>query len=452
MNYLLAQDKNCIAGDCFNGWGIFEYYVGDIYQGRYEGYFLNGARHGKGKYIYTDKSKYEGNWSLNKPHGFGLRTDKNKSLQYGYWESGKLIKAHEAIQLTECLNGDCSNGEGESIDNLGNQYIGSFKNAHYHGKGEMNYPNGDRYLGEWQNGLFHGEGIFYFNNGHQNKGAFKEGKFITNKMKIWAVIVGISDYSDFQKLNYSTKDAKSVYDFMRSIEGGAVPEDQIELLTDEMASGYNILNTTANLFEKADSNDLIIFYFAGHGKNGAFLPYDYNSQKGNLLYHGLINAVLKDSEAKYKLCVVDACHSGSFDLDSELSYKDYLEAYKNNPDEHLTGIYRSSKNIRDRIEDFYTSFEGIKGGMALLLSSASEEISLEANKLEQGVFSYFFIEALRGKANQKNSDGNYDQIINISELFNYIEQQVRKFTYGFQHPKIYGTFDKKMPICTIKEP
>ena len=80
------------------------------------------------------------------------------------------------------------------------------------------------------------------------------------------------------------------------------------------------------------------------------------------------------------------------------------------------------------------------------MSSASEEISLEANKLKQGVFSYYFIKAMQGAANQADEIGKKDNVIDISELFQFIEKNVRKFTFGFQHPLIYGQYDKDMPI------
>lgn len=38
---------------------------------RYEGYKLNGKRHGKGKFTFEDGSIYDGMWKENKMNGFG---------------------------------------------------------------------------------------------------------------------------------------------------------------------------------------------------------------------------------------------------------------------------------------------------------------------------------------------------------------------------------------------
>lgn len=447
-----AQEKGCIEGNCENGWGIYEYYVGETYQGRYEGNFVSEKRSGKGKFIYANGDKYEGNWASGKPNGLGAKISKNGKVKSGTWVDGKLVARQKKDVTRECLVGTCKEGYGKSKDNQGNVYNGEFKKGQYSGFGEMRYNNGDRYKGLWKNDLAHGQGSYYFNNGHVNTGEFAEGKYTHNKMKVWAVVVGVADYQHFQKLNYTTRDAQRVYAFLRSIEGGAVPEDQIKLLLDKEATAFNIMNTAADLYEKADTNDLIIFYFAGHGKNGAFLPYNYDGTDANLLHHGLVNSLLKDSPAKYKLCAVDACHSGSFDMNTVISYQDYLENHKMEGEGAGSSFTatRSTKNVRDRIKAYYRSFDGVKGGLAVIMSSASEEISLEANKLKQGVFSYYFIQAMKGAANKVDKNGKKDNVIDVEELYKFIEKNVRNFTYGFQHPLIYGEYDQHMPVGLLK--
>ena len=134
-----------------------------------------------------------------------------------------------------------------------------------------------------------------------------------------------------------------------------------------------------------------------------------------------------------------------------LSYKEYLNSYKINGEEALVSLTRSTKNIRERIKDYYNSFNGIKGGLALIMSSASEEISLEANKLKQGVFSYYFIQAMKGAANKADINGKKDNIIDITELYEFVEKNVRNFTFGFQHPLIFGQYDKHMPVGIMKK-
>lgn len=447
--YALPQAQaQCKEGNCENGWGIYEYSINETYQGRYEGNFEDGKRNGKGKFVYANGDVYDGNWVDGKPKGYGSRIYKNGKIKSGEWNAGRLVKEDTPQTTRDCLVGNCKDGHGKSVDGNNNKYEGNFKNGLYDGYGEMKYASGDRYVGYFGNGVPNGKGSFYRKTGHVDTGEFFNGKLKRNKMKVWAVIVGVGDYQHFSKLKYTTTDAERVYAFLRSVEGGAVPESQVKLLLDSDATAFNITNTAADLFEQADTNDLIMFYFAGHGKNQAFLPYDYDGDQGNLLYHGIVNSLLQDSPAKFKLCAVDACHSGSFDMDHTISYQNYLENYKNSEGE-LAASTRSTKNIRERIKDYYKSFDGIKGGLAVIMSSASEEISLEANKLEQGVFSYYFIQGLKGHANTKDENGLKDNVVNVSELYKFIEKNVRNFTFGFQHPLIYGKYDEAMPVTVL---
>ena len=66
------------------------------------------------------------------------------------------------------------------------------------------------------------------------------------------------------------------------------------------------------------------------------------------------------------------------------------------------------------------AFEDTKGGVALLMSSKSEELSLEDQGLRQGVFTYYVLQGLKGRA-----DANNDYLITIKELYNYVYAKVR---------------------------
>ena len=71
------------ATEMFAKFGVFQYPTreekskadGNIYKYEegetYEGEFLNGAKHGRGKIVWTDGSMYEGMWLNNMRHGFG---------------------------------------------------------------------------------------------------------------------------------------------------------------------------------------------------------------------------------------------------------------------------------------------------------------------------------------------------------------------------------------------
>ena len=173
------------------------------------------------------------------------------------------------------------------------------------------------------------------------------------------------------------------------------------------------------VFLKAGPNDLVLMYFSGHGLPGTFLPIDYNGLQNKLL-HDEINQVLRQSPAKYKLFIADACHSGSM-----LGMRDPY-----------------SKPL---LKSYYSSLAQAQPGTALIMSSKSEETSLEASGLRQGVFSYFLIRGLKGEA-----DSNRDNIVNIQELFDFVYYNVRQYTGNLQSPVIQGDYDRKMTVAVYR--
>ena len=73
-----------------NGFG--RYYV--IYGGTYEGYWLNGYKHGPGKFYNKNGSLvYDGLWEAGEPHGHGVIYDNNNNVVYdGFMNKGKTDK------------------------------------------------------------------------------------------------------------------------------------------------------------------------------------------------------------------------------------------------------------------------------------------------------------------------------------------------------------------------
>lgn len=417
----------CISGDCDNGHGVYKSSNGD----RYEGLFRDGKREGAGIINYGNGNRYEGDFRYGKRHGFGTMTYPSGKAEGGAWEADELVAADPNIKrVRECLSGDCQNGKGRSRDLKGRIYDGHFKHGLYDGFGTL-YTSDGRYEGYFLKGVQHGNGSFFYKSGHTDVGVWNRGRYENPSMRTWAVVVGVADYPNFAKLTYTINDAKEVYKFLRTPQGGAIPSERIRLLLDEQADRQSILDTLNAVFQRAGENDLILFYFAGHGEEGCFLPYDYvDSTHENRLMHTEVLNEFKDSPAKFKLCIADACHSGSF--------KDAIDG--------KTPAVASRSNItqREEIKNFYRSFANVRGGLAFIASSAAEEASLEASKLGQGVFSYFFRLGLSGKA-----DADENGIITITELYSYIHDHVQIYTYEYQKPLIFGDYDKSMPIGTV---
>lgn len=464
----------------FHGIGKYIYPTGDIYVGEwinniaegegeysfvngnyYVGKFKEGKFHGKGTMYYTDDSYFVGNWAKNKKEGAGKMVGANGKSIEGNWQNGvfqkdgaspkkqtktKIEKVDKKKIVSEvktkssvrnCNDGSCMSGQGEFVYRDGSKYLGEFYKGLPLGQGTVFYANGDKYVGGWSNHAPNGEGLMHYKYGRTLGAFWQDGKVIkvlnsvqnipdeiveikrSLEVKIWSVLVGVGRYNHMPALKYTDDDAYRLFAFLKSPQGGAVPDEQIRVLIDEEAQRENILRQMKRIFLQADENDVVIFYFSGHGYDGSFIPFDYDGYN-NLLKHEEVIKVLSMSKAKHKIVFADACHSGSLLQEEALAAK--------------------TPNFKP-ISEFYDSFDRTKGGLALLLSSKKDEYSLEDQGLRQGVFSHYLMRGLKGEANT-----NRDKIIDITELYNYVQGKVKKYTNGLQSPNISGNYDPKMPV------
>jgi len=443
--------SGCLTGNCTNGRGVFAYPDGS----RYEGQFVNGIIHGEGTFYYYNGDKYVGQFRKGFKHGEGVLYYRDGTKLSGYWEEGEFVNnGRMDTQREGCISGDCYNGTGTYVFKDSNgKYVGSFLAGKAHGKGVIYYANGERYEGELASGHFNGKGTYYKLNGTAISGYWRNNTYMGGRnpnnsiayqsstsqntrpyskpapdryreiqqqanLKVWAVVIGIANYNHMPVLRYTDDDAYRMYAFLKSPEGGALDDDQISILIDEDATKQNIKSTMQEVFSKAGPNDLVILYFSGHGLKGSFLPIDFDGYN-NKLYHEEIKDLLDRSPAKYKLCIADACHSGS--------------------------LLAMRGNVRNVLDDYYTSLAKAEPGTALIMSSKSEETSLESNNLRQGVFSHFLIRGLKGEA-----DEDQDHFVSVKELFHFINGNVRSYTGNRQSPLIQGDYDEEMTVAVVR--
>jgi hypothetical protein len=452
------------VGDQCNGLGTFFFSGGD----RYEGNFKNGKFDGQGVMYYKNSERYVGEWAENLRHGKGKLYRSDKTVIDGTWVNGTMAKLNTPnaqntegssttqttqtgtsqnstninagtngdAKLQDCNTGYCREGLGTFRYGDGSKWVGEFKDGTPEGQGTCFYVNGDKYVGRFERHAPHGEGSMYYKNGRTLTAIWEYGRPVgevtsnskvnesvvevdrSPEVKIWAVVVGVGRYKTMPVLKYSDDDAYQYYAFLKSPEGGALPDKQVRILVDEDATRSNILTTMRQVLLKADENDVVVFYFSGHGLEGAFLPQDYDGMN-NKLYHNEVKTILEQSKAKHKICIADACHSGSL-----LAMKQPLE------------------NV---LNTYYRAFNDSSGGMALLMSSKGEEYSLEDQGLRSGIFSHYLIRGLKGEA---DIDGN--KIVTMREVYDFVFKNVRTYTSNVQTPTVSGKFDWAMPVAVVR--
>ena len=246
--------------------------------------------------------------------------------------------------------------------------------------------------------------------------AFAAG-FALRGQKVRAVIVGVSDYRHdalVNDLHFADDDAQDFYDFLAA----KYPSNRqsMVLLKDSKATKRSILNAMKRVFDASYEEDMLIFFFSGHGYNGYFLPHDYDDRT-QMLYHKEVRKMFSLSPARRKLVFADACRAGSIKIET------------------------NQANTPFGLEAYYEQLKRKKGGVALMLSSRWNQNSVELPRLNNGLFTHHLLKGLRGQA---DPDGNSEIV--IKELYQYVRSKLVEYSKKRQIPIIFGRFSDQMTV------
>jgi hypothetical protein len=254
----------------------------------------------------------------------------------------------------------------------------------------------------------------------------------------WAVIIGISQYKDTRIpfLRYAASDARSFYDWLISPNGGKYAPARVKLLINTDATAENMKQALFEWLGQAIEEDVVTFYFAGHGSpqspdmpdNLFLLPYDVQYQSvatTGFPMWDIETALKRFIKAKRVIVITDACHAGgvgqSFDV-----------ARRGGRGINIIPISSNLQNL-SKIGD----------GICIISASDDSQFSQESKKWGggHGVFTYYLLQGLKGEA-----DYSKDNRVSLGEIIPYLSEQVRRATRNAQTPTVAGKFDPALSI------
>jgi len=255
-----------------------------------------------------------------------------------------------------------------------------------------------------------------------------------SERNVWAVVVGINDYPQLPRLKYAVNDAREFHRLL--VEKNRIPEKNITLLLNDQATLGNLRSLLGtHLKESSDKDDMVIIYFAGHGAvepDTKSLDADglekyllaYDSDPSELYATGLpmreIAHILDRIRSERLIFIADSCYSGG-----------------------SGGRTVSISGMRANIADTFLDRIASGRGKVIITASAANEVSVEKDELQHGVFTYYLLEGLRGAA-----DSDRDSTITVDEAYRYVSEKVPRATGQEQHPVKKGSVEGDL-IFTI---
>jgi hypothetical protein len=255
------------------------------------------------------------------------------------------------------------------------------------------------------------------------------------RRKVWAVVVGVNTYTNLPHLKYAVKDARAFNDLL--LENNLSLPENIFLVTDKQANIANLRTVLGTkLKQKAGKDDLVIIYFAGHGATERdsrspdgdgiekyLLPYD--ADPNNLYATALpmreISHILNRINSDRLIFIADACYSGA-----------------------SGGRTVPLQGVRANLSDDFLNRIASGKGRVIMTASGPNEVSVEDDELEHGVFTYHLIEAIKGKA-----DYDTDGFVTVDEAYRYVSEEVPNATDQQQHPIKRGVVEGQLVLGIV---
>ncbi len=262
------------------------------------------------------------------------------------------------------------------------------------------------------------------------------GEALDGKGKLWAVVIGVSDYRNLskdQQLQYAHRDAQDFAAFLRSPNGGGFPASQITLLLNADATISSMRSALGTALPRSvEPDDVVVIFFAGHGvvegeRDGYLLATDSDPQ--NLYATAMPIAeldriVTERIRARSVILIADACHAGKLGWTSRSTEAQTMV------NRYLDEVGKSGK------------------GVLRILGSRADQRSYEGSQWGggHGVFTHFLLKGLRGEA-----DRDKDGFVREGELLDYLSEMVPRETKALQHPRAAGSIDPRLPLAVLSK-
>lgn len=257
----------------------------------------------------------------------------------------------------------------------------------------------------------------------------------------YGLIVGVADYPGGGDLRFTDDDAREMRDALLRYPNWE--EANIQLLLDSAATKSAIQTAIQQIGVMADSDDVVLFFFSGHGTTGLDVePLDeadgvdeylcsYGSTSSQFIRDDELSEWLGELPTTNVVVILDTCFSGG-------QIKVQGGTAKALPGTPSGAVQQGDGFTADLTQRLAPRDMDDHAGCVVLTASDDDELSYELSLLRNGLFSFF---AIRGLEKYWDGDGNGE--VSAEELFVYSWVGVRWLGGRLdidQHPQMHDDY------------
>jgi uncharacterized caspase-like protein len=225
----------------------------------------------------------------------------------------------------------------------------------------------------------------------------------------YALLIGISNYTKgLDLLPSAVKDVDALRQVLLNPEIGCFTDGDVVVLKD--AEKGAIETAIYHLFANRKPDDLLLFYFSGHGVTDDRRDFYFTgtSTSKEALPPTAVSSVyvqtqMYNSRSQRQVAILDCCHSGAF-----------------------------PKGMKAK--DIGTVDIKLGGeGQAILTAADSSQYAFEQEGFELSLYTHFLVEGLKTGAADRDEDGD----VSVDELHVYVEGKVKSVNNSMS-PKFFG--------------
>ena len=231
-----------------------------------------------------------------------------------------------------------------------------------------------------------------------------------------AILIGIEEYAFLPDVPYALRDVQMFEQFLIHTRG--VPSDRVDIL-DATTTCEKMEAAVQAAAARVEPGGTLWVYFSGHGAASSvddrhlLLAMDALAETESFETRSLsvddLQSIAGASKAEHVILVLDTCYTGRSRDGSEL----------------LEGRRYAVPNAAIQAHERVLAWS----------ASAPSETSAPYEPVEQGVFTYFLVGAMRGWADGE-LDGSPDGKVTLVEAKAYVERALRKISGSTQHPEL----------------